>query len=714
MRFLIFFILFCFANVPILLASDIDPVTLEKTIKGWYTDYKKTAPLPTKELRRPSTFVRHLHEMLLQQDNEEGVELYSKAILAVIGRGTGVGGLKTPRNDANKSYLLTPQERAIVKPALIDAERLRRSSLNFEQDYFGPQDTYFARAGRDDGRVDALKDHVKKVQNIALQVFSLKVSIDDPTKAKDQELYPHFLESLNHLDLSRSAGLPEIYNARRVHGTLSRFDILNMAFHDPSAIQEILEWDVLYRDIPLAYLTLQGLPNCDPAVKQRLIEEINSLRPGRLARQLLVETGQTERAILGILKNREIKGIKSTVVLTSFFNKYLPETGGALISSDDLLHLFKIVEREIDNDPHRTEVCLRALERFMRAYPTCSLMQIVSALISGIAYSSSDQNDFYLKALRTLYLEALNRYYATNKSKALESINLIFQLNFSPGLYPTLSAQCNDLKNEILADLLKMDCLDVMEIGAFANKPWITHANESELIEKFTIGIQGMQMNDLLVLIEDRNLALACKFLAQDKINELLADPVQMNSLQMSATHRLSTADWVNQTNKTELDKKLKTDIKRLTQPDLSSLMADPGISSDFKRLLANRFAGLGAWDELTHSLAPNGKDKTVFSGILQILKDHDQLDAPKIIFAAKVIAVPEVTNDLLEKAAEIAFSPEELAEFSYVIHTNHKIDREAAEGWIAGQTTQIGMSSAGGSRIDSNYNSNLTTRVWN
>jgi hypothetical protein len=187
-----------------------------------------------------------------------------------------------------------------------------------------------------------------------------------------------------------------------------------------------------------------------------------------------------------------------------------------------------------------------------------------------------------------------------------------------------------------------------------------------------------------------------------------------MNSLQMSATHRLSTADWVNQTNKTELEKKLKTDIKRLTQPDLSSLMADPGISSDFKRLLANRFAGLGAWDELTHSLAPNGKDKTVFSGILQILKDHDQLDAPKIIFAAKVIAVPEVTNDLLEKAAEIAFSPEELAEFSYVIHTNHKIDRKAAEGWIAGHTTQIGMSSAGGSRIDSNYNSNLTTRVWN
>jgi hypothetical protein len=233
-----------------------------------------------------------------------------------------------------------------------------------------------------------------------------------------------------------------------------------------------------------------------------------------------------------------------------------------------------------------------------------------------------------------------------------------------------------------------MDCLDVMKIGAFANKPWITHANESELTEKFRIGIQRMQMTDLLGLIEDRNLALACKLLAQDKINELLADPVQINSLQMSATHSLSTADWVNQTNKTELDKKLRMDIERLSQPDLSSLMADPGVPSDFKCLLANRFAGLSAWDELTHSLAPNGKDKTVFSGILQILKDHDQLDAPKIIFAAKVIVIPEATNDLLEKVAEIALSPEEVAEFSYVIHANHKIDHEAAERWIAGHTT--------------------------
>ena len=687
MQFLLSFILFCFIHTSLHSADmDISAVELESRIRGWYTEYKRTAPPSTPTLRRAATFVGHLHATLLQQGSEEGVDLYSKAILAVIGRGAGIGGLKTPRSNTDKSYLLTPQEKAIVRPALIDAERLRRRELDFEQDCFGTRDAYFARAGRNDGGVDALKYHAKKIQNIALQVFSLKVNINDPAQAGNPDLYSHLIESLGHLDLSRSVRVPEIYRVRAANHSLNAFDVFNMAFHDQSAMTEILrEWRRPHRDIPLAYFTLQGLPNSIPDdLIASVAVEISSLKPKRLAKRLLVDTKQTKEAILETLRTKEIRGIQSTLILELFLKEYLPEAGGALIPADDLLHLFKLVGNKVDSDPTRPAICLDALERFMNAYPAYPLAQIVGALISGITYSPGDQmTDFYLEGIKTVYREALSRYYPANKGKILESIDPIFQLVFSPGLYPVFSRQCDDLKNAILADLLSTDCLGVRQIGIFANNPWVNTANASELIEKFRIDIQRLQMVDLLAFVENRSIAPACQLHIQSKINELLVDPLQVNSLRIPALHMLNTADWVTPANRVELAKRLRADIETLTQPALSGLMQDLSTPSDLKLLLANRFVELGAWDELTRLLDFNSNDKIVFPGILQLLNDHGQLTAPRIIFAAGVINVSEVANDLLAKATDIAFTREQFDEFSVAIRANRKINPDTAHKWI-------------------------------
>lgn len=450
MRFLLFFILFCFSNVPILLASDIDPIALEEAIRGWYADYKRTAPLPTKELRRPATFVGYLHQNLLQEQTEEGVECYSAAILAVIGRGAGVGGLRTPRNGTDTSYLLTPKEKAIVKSALIDAERLRRRELNFEQDYFGPPESYF-KSAKNDLEGSAIRKHAGALQNIAREIFSLNVCINDPEMTKDKGMKIHLLKALTHLDLSKLTS-PKIYETRGLRENLRDFDTFNMAFRDPSAMTKILtEWGHPRHDIPLAYYTLQGLPN---SISKDLVvpvaEEISTLNQKRLAKKLLIETGQTEESILETLRTKAIKGIQSTLILELFLSKYLPESGGALMDPDRLLHLFAIVGNKIDKDPYRTGICLRALERFMNNYPTCPLPKIIETLISGISYSPKDQmTDFYINAIKAVYDKASGSE-TPNHVLLQELVSIIDKINFS--MYPDLKQKLDKLKREVFDD----------------------------------------------------------------------------------------------------------------------------------------------------------------------------------------------------------------------------------------------------------------------
>ncbi|MBY0461859.1 MAG: hypothetical protein K2Q34_01595 [Alphaproteobacteria bacterium] len=704
MRFLLFFILFFFSNAPFLLASDIDPIALEGQIRTWYTDYKRTATLPTKELRRSATFVGHLHRHLLEQDTEEGVDLYSRAILAVVGRGAGVGGLRTPRNDADKSYLLTSEEKAIVKSALIDAERLRRKELDLATDYFGTPEDYFKKA-KDGEQKFALSKHAKVVQNMARKIFSLHVYINDPEMAREQEMSPHLLKALTHLDLSKSTTLPRIYQTRHSIRNLSDFDIFNMAFLDQSAMTEILtQWGHPRHDIPLVYYTLQGLPNSiSDDLRTPVAQEISTLSSKRLAKRLLTETGQTEEAILETLGTKSIRGIQSTLILEIFLNKYLPETGGASMDPNMLLHLFKMAGKEIDNDPHRTEICLRALERFMRACPDCPLAQIVEALISGISYSPNDQmTDFYLEGIRKVYLAASERYHDTDKSKILESIRPVFGAVYE-------SKEYKELINTILAGLLKMDCLGIKDIGKFADGSWVNSPNEQALVDKFGVLVQEMvDPGTLLGLVHNKNINTDCKFLIPKRLVELGAFDVLFKSfragaridrkiLELFKTHGrlsppllISVADFISIENvnflfeltnevtwteeeRAKLAKSIGTNgsldglsggikkaekftpiIQSLTRSDLLlGFMSDEKMPSQLKVITARRLAELGYWDQLTGLLRPNGNDKIVFQEILKLLQTGGQLSPGRMILAASVIRIQDASDSKLKEERE-------------------------------------------------------------
>jgi len=164
----------------------------------------------------------------------------------------------------------------------------------------------------------------------------------------------------------------------------------------------------------------------------------------------LIETGQTEEAILETLKTKSTRGIRSTLILEIFLSKYLPESGGALIDPDSLLHLFKMAGREIDNDPYRTEIFLRALERFMRAYPAYPLLQIVETLISGISYSPKDQmTDFYINAIKVVYDKAAASG-LPDHALLQELVNIIDKISFS--ISPDLNQKLGKLKREVFAD----------------------------------------------------------------------------------------------------------------------------------------------------------------------------------------------------------------------------------------------------------------------
>lgn len=685
MRILISFISFCLINTPLLSADVDDSIDLESHIRVWYTEYKRSAPPSIPTLRRSATFVGHLHNQLLQQETEEGVELFSRAILAVIGRGAGVGGLRVPRNDTDKSYLLTPAEKAIVQPALLDAEKLRRKEFDIAQDYFGTPDQYFAKA-RSDQIEDALRQHAKKVHNIASQVHSLAVAINEPQAIQDDFIHENLIEALQHLKLSSSVMIPEIYRVRAANHSLNYFDVFNMAFHDPSAMREILtKWDQPRHDIPLAYYTLQGLPNSIPEdLIIPVIEKISSLSQEKLAKKLLIETKQTEEHILETLRTKSISGIRSTIILGLFLNKYLLETDRALLLQDDLLHLFKIMGREIDSDVKRSEICLRALKRFMNIYSTTPLTNVINALISGITYSPADQMlDFYLEGIRMVYREALSRYYSANKGEILKITAPIFQLAFSPGIYPTLSSQCDQLKNAVLTDLLRDDYLDVTAIGTFTKKSWVNWDNKSALIESFKTGIARMQIADLFALLQDSPIDINCIKPTQDRINELLVDSLQRDSLGLLDIYKLSVASWVTPTNRTTLNEKLNLTIVSLPQSNLLQLMQDRTVPSDFKLLLINRLVELGAWDELTNTLASNNKNGIVFRNVLQRLQENGQLNASRITFALQVIDASPDLEDLLKVAKEVDFAPDALFSFEQAMHGKRGINHQAAQAWV-------------------------------
>ena len=279
MRFLLSFILFCVLHVSAFSAAVDDSIDLESRIKGWYTDYKKTAPASTLQLKRSATFVGHLHHKLLEQETEAGVELYSRAILAVISRGAGVGGLRVPKNYEDKSHLLSAEEKAIVKPAFIDAERLRRSWSSWEKDYFGSDDSYYAKAGSNQDALSALVRHSYVIKRESTHIWYLGHCINDPQNAVKADFRPALKEALIGLDLSETAmRRPKIYDVRVANKTYLNFDVFNIAFYKPGALDAILfSWDAAYRYIPITYFVLHGLPNHASALRDRFTAEVRRI-----------------------------------------------------------------------------------------------------------------------------------------------------------------------------------------------------------------------------------------------------------------------------------------------------------------------------------------------------------------------------------------------------------------------------------------------------
>ncbi|MBY0281640.1 MAG: hypothetical protein K2W94_05720 [Alphaproteobacteria bacterium] len=731
MRFLFFLILFCLTSIPTFSAAIDDFIDLESRIKGWYTEYKVSAPPSTKELRHPATFVGDLHRHLLEQETEDGVELYSRAILAVVGRGAGVGGLKLPRNDEDRSHLLTKQERTIVKSALIDAERLRRRDLDVAVDYFGTPDAYFARANDEAKRYTLIK-HAKAVQDIAFQVHSLKDCIEAPEKAEDERMRLHLLKALTHLNLAKLKS-PKIYTTRHSKRTLSRFDVFNLALHDQSTAVEILSKWGPYRDVPLAYFLAQESDDYSPEIKGILLKEMSALeenkqssRPKSLVEQLLIESdAQTPEKIFNILSRKEIAAVRSTMLLEIFLNQYLPETGGAIIDKNMLLHLFKIAGKEIDNDPRRTGICLRALERFMAAYPNCPLSAIVDSLVTGISYTSNDQMiAFYLEGIRTVYRAASERYHATEKGKILDSIRPVFAAIYAFKGY-------QDLINTILTDLLRMDCLEMIDIGKFAGKTWVSADNAQALVGKFSVSVQGITSPDALsALMKNAYIDSSCKLCIADRLAALGAfdklaqsfrdggDLVNRRILELFRAHdRLSPhllatvayfikdhsvidflftlVDKVAWTEEERADlarsigtngsldglsgeakkaEKFTSLIPLIARADLLvNLMENRKLSVGLKQIITRRLAELGHWNQLPDLLPSNSHNKIIFQEILKLLQVGGQLTPQRLDFAAHV-ASPEIAEDLLKNPPEIAFTPEQLATFSQIIRDTHKV----------------------------------------
>jgi len=620
MRLLISLFLFWCIPISAFAAAIDDSIDLENRLRHWYGEYKKTAPASTLTLKRSATFVGHLHNQLLRQETEEGVELYSRAILAVIGRGAGVGGLRTPRNYEDKSHLLTPEEKAIVKPALIDAERLRRRWSGWAEDYFGSEDSYYAKVGSNEDAQYALDSHKNIIERKAVQIWNLKNCIDTPSNSANEKVRPNLADALRWLDLSQTATWhPKIYDIRGANDTYSNFDVFNMAFYDSRDLDGILfDWDATYRYIPITYFVIHGLPAyASASSRDPFIQEVRRIAQTTPLFDLLKDS-------LGSMYDYKYDHrLPSVLVLQIFLDQGLPgldevspETSPRLTLANQtrILRLFENAGKQVYKDLNHTEVLLDALTRFIQYYPACPLDDTIKALVKGASYWPSDKNEFYFKAIKILYERALSLNYLHNKEALWESVKRIFEL-YSIDL--TFVA----LKKELAADLLAKGCLDVRQIGSFA---WVKGEDEdsSPLIERFKVLIKVRENKALIPFLHDKEITSYFKNLIKEELFTRVQSGLLSEQDATSIIDGLAAfSTWpIGDLNR--LDPGLKATIQRITTPELLLDLMRAGRCTNYKKLLIQRLVELKEWEAITKSLGSPGEWAEVLSYTLQLLSE--------------------------------------------------------------------------------------------
>ncbi len=486
---------------------------LEAETRHLFLEFKTT------HVRKPRisaavAFVEDLHQKLLRSQDEREIQDYRKMLAAIIGHGTGVGGLKRPKNETDKSYLATPEEQAIMRLAIIDIERVRNSSEEFDlsQDYFST----LPEAPNEFSK-EAFNRHIRSIKRTALEILSLKNSISNSRNF--HELREIRAKALKNIDFFKFK-TPAIHRQRITDRRATYFDAFMTGIEENKALEEVLKWEERFQPFPLIYLSTYG-PDVLLA-KEKVLEKlktaesrtrfypywlelVSTVTDPALKKDLLYQGLISQDKLSKAEKKLVVESLKGVEFDESFYNllieqrildseeKLLPENLRNFHFSWAIEH---VLEQAIAREDWPTVLKVLALSDSGKDNPNLlqsikehaliilfdaarqgkvDIKTVIESLEDGIRYGGDEK--FYCNGLWEAY-QVLLLVYGNQPEKLTKWINEFFSAIFMFDEYKVLLSR-------IAQDLLEKDHLDLSTIQRFSGKDWIKPGAKSAFLKKY-------------------------------------------------------------------------------------------------------------------------------------------------------------------------------------------------------------------------------------